>query len=222
MKNIIFLSLATSLFVSCQNTPKNDVTVIDEEIIEELPSFSEIDFTEALTDYKSGKFKEAAQHIESAIRDIETESAALSRDAKDQVDKSIITLKSIESKIKKGEIADIDQMEKAFLQIETSLAHDYMFISSIYAIGQPKKARKNLEKAVRRMEYASKKLKGKSQEESLELLMKGNDLLSDNLEISEQWAERAKGLVMQMNMWREAHRLELFHTTSGYYPHYYL
>jgi|GEM_PF-2465773 len=219
MKNSIFLLLTGSLFLACNEAPKSNVTVVDEEVAEELPNFSEVDFDAALIAYKSGKYKEAGRHIEAAIKDLETESVDLSKEAKEQVNKSLATLNDIEAKIKKGKIADIAEMEKAFVQVETSLAHDYLFVSSVYAIGQPTKAKKTLEKSIKRMESASKKLKGESKETAGKMVKEGKDLLAKDTELAEEWSIEAKNLVKKMNVWRKEHQSELFYDSRRYYPY---
>lgn len=219
---IVVSIVSVNLFTACKNSEQSDVAVVTDEKIEKVLNFSEIDFVKAMTDYNAGKYNQAAKHFNAAIEDLKAESADLPKEAKEQVSRSLQTLDSLEQEIKLGKITNIQELDKAFLEAETSLAHDYFFVSSIYAIGQPKKSRKALNKAVNRMEYASKKLTGKTKEEAMELLKKGKDLQAKHSELAEEWAADAKNLVNQISEWRKEHRSELFYTTGPYYPYMYL
>jgi len=170
----------------------------------------DMEFSNAITAFQAKDNAGAARYISQAISELKTaEEPALNAKEVRQLDTTISTLRDLETRVLEGQVTDMDKLVDIFAHVDMLLAHDYLYLTQIYAVSAPDKASANAQKAEHRMEYASKKLKGDNKAECTSILDKVRMSLSKGDQKADAIGNAAGEHVEELTGWLKKHAEKL-------------
>ncbi len=180
MKTIVTTGLIlAAVLVSCKDVKndKKDVATDDEEnvilqeedVTDKLPNPSDVSFIAALEEYMGGNYEKAAQYIENGVIELREEEKATENLDGLLLDTEIEKIRSLEEKVRTNKIEDIDVLAQAMANAEMLVAHDYMVYTISTLLEEPVQGSYYFSKALRSLNNATLKLKGKAKEEAIKI-----------------------------------------------------
>ncbi len=174
MKKLAILIVGIILFVACKNdkketktdiTPKDDLVLEQEEVVDKLPNLSDINFMASLEAYQQKDYTKSAKFIEDGVAELKKEGANLDAKNKKILNASIAKINNLIGNVKKGE-QDLATLTQAFGNAEMLVAHDYFIYTISTLLDEPAKGTYFFSKALRSLNNAVVTLKGKAKEEA--------------------------------------------------------
>ena len=180
MKRIAITGIVLStLLVSCKNAKnekgndanqnKENITLQEEEEVDNLPNPSDISFIAALDEYQKGNYARAAEYIENSTIELREEEKFTEKTEGLLLDADIQKIRSLEDKVRTNKIENVDVLTHAMVNAEMLVAHDYMVYTNAVFLEDPVKGVYYFSKALQSLNNATDKLAGKSKEEAEEI-----------------------------------------------------
>lgn len=176
IKLIIVLTIAATI-TSCKNKKnesstenqdkkaKDDIVLEQEEVVDELPNLSDINFAAALQSYQAKQFDKAASYITNGVNELKQESANLDAENKKLLDESILKINKLATHVKKGN-QDIVTLAQAFGNAEMLVSHDYFTYTVSTLLKEPTKGSYFFSKALRSLKNAVVILEGDAKKDA--------------------------------------------------------
>ena len=162
----MFIAILSSFFFAC-NREKNEapVTVIEEDQVVATPStdFDE-EFNAALDAFKNDDYLTASIYLDDAVEEMKEDQAGLSAEEQSDFNEAISIIESINKKVKNGEVKSPEELTDIFGYVDALVAREYLVFTSTYAEQYPEKAKSSYDKATKRSNRASHKMKGQVKE----------------------------------------------------------
>ena len=211
-KGILTVIVVTSLFLSCKETPKDVDNVIEDYTVSRLPNESDGHFAAALLSLEQNNKKEAAQHLQKGIEELDKEGADVSGLYKVNLDKAVSGLTKLESDLKDGKEVSVESLREMMANAEINIAHDYLSTDDVYVLEEPTATSSHHTR--RAFEHSLNNIKKEEGKFKKEVKKEGESLLDEGRKLEKEyqdWEKRAA-----------AHTKKLNEHFKEYYPEYYM
>ncbi|WP_149276285.1 hypothetical protein [Pareuzebyella sediminis] len=211
-KGVLAFIMITSLFLGCKETPKEVDNVIEDYTVTKLPNESDGHFAAALVSLKQDNKKEAAQHLQKGIEELNKEGADVSGLYKVNLEKAMSGLSKLENDLKTGKEVSVESLREMMANAEINIAHDYLSTDDVYVLEEPTTT--SSQHTRRAFEHSLNNLKKEEGKFNKEVQKEGESLLDEGRKLEKEyqdWEKRAA-----------AHTKKLNEHFKEYYPEYYV
>ena len=205
--------IVTLLFSSCKTDKKeeknDDLVLEQEEVVDEIPNLSDINFIAALQEYQKGDYNKAATLIHDGVNELKKEGTNLDTDNKKVLNESITKINTLIENVKKGN-QDLVVLTQAFGNAEMQVAHDYFTYTVSTLLKEPTKGTYFFSKALRSIDNAAVTLKGDAKNDAKAIQSDSRALAKKVKDGAKDVENEIKTQTEKINNFLKKHKVDIF------------